>query len=258
MNKTGQAYEAGQAGDDLGARNTAGLRFETKDDAVDYARRIAQDAVRRSIKRSLTIAEAYLQNCVEFEFVFRSVSDSQNFKAIMRRDPARPVLDLLGAHKRIEVLKGDIVSDPYAYNSLVLVRACKRENGVESWVPSLANIQRCYEFDYVGVNLLEAPFYLALEIVGGFSNREMYPFYVLGSGEQRRVAGSVIEGISQVVDDPIGEKANVDRDSFPQLEADDFFARVVIDDLDAFVRVRHTPDPSALCELVDFSVRLIQ
>ena len=133
-------------GVDFQPSNSSGLRFNSRDDAVNFARSLAQDGVRRSIEGMPPIAEAYLQNHVEFEFVYRPVGNSNKFKAVLRRDPTR-VTWSNPPSAIVQKIDSEHVAGADAYNSLVFIRTCEGENGIETWIPSLANIQCLQEIE---------------------------------------------------------------------------------------------------------------
>lgn len=251
--------ESGQAGTQSRARsnNSAGLRFDTRDDALNFARQFAQDGLRRYIKGGLSIAEAYVQNYVQFHVEVSAVAQANKFNVILRRDPFRSIEVNRPAHsERVKILDSEMVSRPNANKALVFIRTYERKSGVESWIPSLADIQILNESENFGVDVSTPSLNFKFEVIDGFPYWEVDALRVLPACQKRSIADSLIERVSKVIQDAVGGKSDGARNLAFEAQATDFFTGFVVDFVDKFVVARIAESEAKRFKINNFCVCL--
>ena len=156
------------------------LRFDTQDDALNFARQIVEDGRRRSSERGFSLADDYLKgrNHIHCPLYWAALRHSHDFHFIAKFAPVAAAGHLKSRPRLETWLRGEdrfcgVERDPQ--NALVFVRSRQAAEGVQLSipVPSIVGLEGFYEGHEVGVDVLQAVFDLVFKLDGAPGKREV-------------------------------------------------------------------------------------
>ncbi|HBS36698.1 MAG TPA: hypothetical protein DEA50_16725 [Parvularcula sp.] len=187
----------------------------------------------------LAIPEEYAKGHLEIVVEVTTLADANKFNLVLRCDPSRrPQRDAPAYQGRIPVRNADFVPRAKADDTSVFIRARQREDGVESWIPCLAYVQRLNECDQIGMDIAAPPFDFRFEVIGGFANWEVDSLRVLPAALKRGIAQRLVKRMLQVVEEVVSDELDSRRYWLSESQAYNFFACFVVEFFDKFVTAR--------------------
>jgi hypothetical protein len=185
----------------LGGRpfNSVGLRFDTADDAFDFANKIAQDGHCVARERGFSCAKDYVNDRCEIYIKVAVRGDARNYKLIAKVVPLDGTkhcntidVNVLGPYHKA------IIFNRYSDDALMFAGACQVAHGVQDIIPSIIWLERDGEIDEIWMHRLAVfPDHVG-HVDGAFGKGKVNSFAVGSSKGNCHISECLIEAVPQI------------------------------------------------------------
>lgn len=235
-----------------GAKESSGLRFDTSDDALDFARDCVERSKHWRARKYFNLAEDYVKGATNLVIQFRTTADPQKFCLVLRRIPSvvsearrandRPCFDV-GAVTHRRCSQGDKHAVCFDVSGLV--------ETPQGLIPSLVWLEIFKEHPYPGRDVNQLPVQFVVHVEAGGGEGERGP--LVGASRMERDSASIngmIKSIPEVGKSILGDRRKLPRNlSETQLVNILTCTRVIVDDKGIWLALDEALDPSI--EIID-------
>ena len=201
------------------------LSFNTRDDAFNFARKLAEDSNRWLSAHNISRANDYFKAKAEVQLHISSRTDSRKFKLVSSVVPGINV-DLTGSLDKISIgafQNGSSIIEGDAENPLMFIRARKFTERPKEIVPSIVRIELQDEIEQIGPYFLTVPLRYGIEIGRIFAEWEIGIGDVRGAQGDCAIAYCLVKGVSQIIDNGGSQNSDLAGDAFVKPDLDDSF-----------------------------------
>lgn len=254
-----QSAGAVRASIELGARgeDATRLRFDTQDDALDFARKCAEDGRRWARERGFSCANDYLNGRARIDISCRAPSKAHEFKLVAQVIPP-VVADPYAFRTYMErprlpggVDNHSVTIERYAGDLLVFVRSGKGADAIEQCIPSIVRVEIANEPRQIRVNALAAPLNFVIKVLGCFSEWEVDPTSVAPSKQNSRFYKRLIERVSEIVHSVVDMNSQTGRKTVTEAELDYLLASIRVRVADDVISAALNEGGAKRFELID-------
>lgn len=211
--------------------NSDSLRFDTQDDALNFARKAAEDGWRWARERGFSLVNDYLQGNSEIDLHFATNTDAGKFEfvaavipyVVAERDRGDQVET---ASTKVRGEEFSEIAERYTNDALVFVGAGQAKEAVEFLVPSksVVRFEAKDKGDEVGMDILATISGLIPEITGRATDWKVNTFGIWATESDCAIADGLIQRMSEFVDDSVCVEPEVSGDSLLETKANDFLS----------------------------------
>ncbi len=222
------------------AKDTSSLRFDTQDDALDFARQSVEHGRRWVRQRGFSCTKDYLKNRARIDISGCSLPEARKFKLVVQfvpfvdanRKSAFPRCDGPGLLASYNLRPA--AAQRYAQNTLVFVWTGEGAKRIEQVVPSIVRLE-CPDKDYkFGVNILATCRNFIIKIFKRLTKGEVDPLRIWSTQQHGTIADCLIERVSKVVYYARGRDSHLGRNAMMETKLDDLLSGIritVVDDV---------------------------
>lgn len=217
--------------------NASRLRFETGDDALRHAQKIAEHGRCWAIERGQSFSHDYLNGLINIHLEVSAGGNSRVFKFIPQSVPF--VNPQRGGAEDVQAFIGR--EDPAiriqtkAKNTNVLIRTGNFKKCPQQVISTIIWPCGPYEINDFRMNITTAIFDTLFEITGIFADGIMDTPCIFSTKFDGGIADRLIESVSSIVQEVGCEDSEASWDSLRKPQLDDFFAGLVVAMSDDFI-----------------------
>lgn len=218
--------------------NSDGLRFDTQDDALNFARKTAEDGWRWARERGFSHIEDYAKGESEIELHFTAGAEASEFKfvaVIMPYEMAeRDRRNQVESAGREVWLARSGALNRNSNDTLVLIGASKAGKRIEFLVPSVMRFECEDVRDEIGVHSFTMALDHLRKVGGRFADWKINVFSIWPPEANRTVANRLVQRMPEIVNDMMGMEVKLSGNLLAKAEADYLLAGLrilVLDDV---------------------------
>jgi len=235
--------------------DSTGLRFETHDDALRFARHVAEDGRRRARQWGLSFVEDYLNNRAKICIVFRADWNSQKVQFIAEFIPVASAQEAWAGNVnrlgRINVDAISVVTQGDADQACMLCLSSKSQEPVEACIPSVMRIKCTNEPDEFEVCVSQPTLDFAVQVYGCGAKGEVNALCIRASRQNDSIAGCLVEDVFDVCDYVACQYSQPWRDSLLEPVAKHLLSCLIVHAADNRVRASLQEGGCPMLEVVD-------
>ena len=234
------------------------LRFDSQSDALNFARKCAEDGHRWTRERGFSCTNDYLNGRSRIDIAFRTLPEAHEFKLIAQVVPF--VGPDLGACRPIDAKRPRPSGSAYNHSAaiernaddlLVFVRPGERADPVEQIIPSIVRVEAANEPRQIRVDALASPLYFVIKILGRFSKRKVDTAAISATKQNRRIYERLIERMSEIIHGMRDRESHRRRQALMEAKFDDVLTGLRVRIVDDVISAALNERSAKRFELID-------